>query len=263
MSNKNKENKTINFDNCAPRDRVSEYKKVYAKLFGSVPNFDNETDHEFMEILRRFIFGDVFNGHAELDFKMRELITVTVLATLQTLPQLEAHTAGALNAGATPIEIREAIYQLAPFIGFPRTLNAIASMNKIFVARGIKLPLENTGTTTDETRFSAGYAIQNPIYGSEIAEKYPDIPEIPQYLTEFGFGDFYTRKGLDIKTRELLILVVLTVIRSDNQIKAHVIGNLKVGNSKDIMIATMLQTLPYVGFPNVLNTINIIKETVK
>lgn len=82
MSNKNKENKTINFDNYAPRDRVSEYEEVYAKLFGSVPNFDNETDHEFMEILRRFIFGDIFNGRTELDFKMRELITVTVLSTL-------------------------------------------------------------------------------------------------------------------------------------------------------------------------------------
>ncbi len=242
------------------KDRLEQSNEVFKKLFGALPDKSKETDNELMEILRRFIFGDIFNGRKELDFKTRELVTVTILATLQTLPQLESHIAGALSAGATPIEIREAIYQLAPFIGFPRTLNAVASMNKTFQAVGIKLPLEKMGTVTEETRFSAGLAIQKPIYGNEIAEKYPDIPEIPKYLTEFGFGDFYTRKGLDLKMRELLVLVTLTTIKSDTQIKAHVLGNLKVGNSKELLVATMLQCLPYVGFPYVMNTLNIIKE---
>lgn len=242
------------------KDRLEQSNEVFKKLFGALPDKSKETDNELMEILRRFIFGDIFNGRKELDFKTRELVTVTILATLQTLPQLESHVAGALSAGATPIEIREAIYQLAPFIGFPRTLNAVSSMNKTFQAVGIKLPLEKMGTVTEKTRFSAGLAIQNPIYGNEIAEKYPDIPEIPKYLTEFGFGDFYTRKGLDLKMRELLVLVTLTTIKSDTQIKAHVLGNLKVGNSKELLVATMLQCLPYVGFPYVMNTLNIIKE---
>ncbi|MDF2746137.1 MAG: putative decarboxylase [Propionibacteriaceae bacterium] len=38
-----------------------------------------------------------------LDDRTRELITVTVLACLQTLPQLKAHTAAALNVGVQPI----------------------------------------------------------------------------------------------------------------------------------------------------------------
>lgn len=241
-------------------NRFEESKEVFNKLFGELPDADKEIDHELMEILRRFIFGDVFHSSEEIDMKERELITVTILATLQTLPQLSAHVNGALNAGATPIEIREAIYQLAPFIGFPRTLNAVATMNEAFKAREIKLPLENIGIVTDETRYEEGFKIQNPIYGDEIKNKYPDIPEIPKYLTEFCFGDFYTRKGLDIKTRELLVLVILTTIRADTQIKAHVLGNIKVGNSKEKIIATILQCLPYIGFPNTMNAINIIKS---
>jgi 4-carboxymuconolactone decarboxylase len=39
-----------------------------------------------MEILRGFIFGDIFDTGV-LDDQARELITVTVLAYLQTLPQ--------------------------------------------------------------------------------------------------------------------------------------------------------------------------------
>lgn len=119
------------------------------------------------------------------------------------------------------------------------------------------------GTVNETTRFKAGHDIQYPIYGDEIKDKYTDVPEISKYLTEFGFGDFYTRKGLDIKTRELLVLVILTTIRSNSQIKAHVLGNLKVGNTKEVLLATMLQCLPYIGFPNTMNTINIIKSIEK
>lgn len=241
-------------------DRIKQYKEVYTQLFGGLPDQSSEVDNEFMEILRRFIFGDIFHSSEALDYKIRELITVTILATLQTLPQLSAHVGGALNAGATPIEIRESIYQLAPFLGFPRTLNAINTMNEVFKSRGIKLPLERTGTTDETNRFTEGLKIQEPIYGTEIADKYPDIPQIPRYLTEFVFGDFYTRKGLDVKTRELLILVALTAIRSDTQIRAHILGNIKLGNTKEIIIAAMLQALPYVGFPNVMNTLNILKQ---
>jgi 4-carboxymuconolactone decarboxylase len=69
-----------------------------------------------MEILRGFIFGDVFEAGV-LDDRTRELITVIVLACLQTLPQLTSHTHGALDVGVAPVEIREAAYQLATFLG--------------------------------------------------------------------------------------------------------------------------------------------------
>ena len=44
-----------------------------------------------MTILQRFIFGEVFYI-GNLNDKTSELITITALATNQTLPQLKAHT---------------------------------------------------------------------------------------------------------------------------------------------------------------------------
>ena len=76
----------------------------------------------------------------DLNDATRELITVTVLATLNTLTQFQAHTRAALKVGVTPVELREAVYQLAPFIGFPRTLNAVAALNEVFDALGVPLP---------------------------------------------------------------------------------------------------------------------------
>src|SRR5688500_15925899 len=150
-------------------ERQAHAEATYERLFGPLDSSAPENDPELMEILRRFIFGDVFDTGV-LDDRTRELITVTVLACLQALPQLRSHTAAALNVGVQPLEIREALYQLAPFIGFPRTLNAVATVNEVFEDQGIKLPLPDQGTVSDTDRYEQGLAEQAPLYGNEIRD---------------------------------------------------------------------------------------------
>ena len=266
----------FNYKNILKNERKNMVKNVnrlelsnekFKELFGSYPNPETELDPELMNILRKSIFGDVFHSGI-LDNKTREMITVTSLATMQTLPQLKSHSRAALDNGVSPIELREIIYQLAPFIGFPKTLNAIGVVNEVFKERNIQLPLEKQGTTDDSNRHQKGFEIQNPLYGDEIAKKFKDLPAgfnefVPEFLTDFGFGDFYTRNGLDLKTRELLVLVVLTTLGAQDQIKSHTIGNLKAGNSKEVIVAAIVQTIPYIGFPNALNTLKIVQDIVK
>jgi 4-carboxymuconolactone decarboxylase len=146
-----------------------------------------------MNILQRFIFGEVFYT-GNLDDKTRELITITALTTNQTLPQLKAHTNAALNIGVTPIEIREVVYQTAPFIGYPKVLNALDTINSVFQARGIKLPLDNKATVRERDRFEKGKEKQYPLYGDRMRENMKDLPgglgeAVPRMLTE-TFGDY-------------------------------------------------------------------------
>ena len=244
--------------------RAQKADEVYKELFGSERG-QSLTDPEFMEILQRNIFGEVFYT-GNLSTKDRELITVVVLSTLQTLPQLKAHVNAALNVGNSPLEIREAIYQCAPYIGFPRTLNAIGVFNEVAQERGIKLPLDNVATTTDENRYEKGWEIQNQLYGDEVKKAMASLPDIyanvvPDTLTTFCFGDFYTRNGLSIKQRELLSLVILTALGAEKQLSAHVVGALKAGNDKETLLAAMVQAIPYIGLVNAMTTINLIKET--
>lgn len=246
-------------------DRTQRSEQTYARLFGPRDTSAPDPDPELGAILRRLIFGEVFDT-GDLDDRLRELITVTVLATMQTLPQLKAHAGAALNVGVTPVELREAVYQCAPFIGFPRTLNAVATLNEVFRARGIELPLPDQGTTTEADRFEAGWAIQAPIYGEEIADSVAGLPEpfrgaVPRFLTAFGFGDFYTRAGLDVPTRELLILCLLVTLGQATQIQAHVLGNLRLGTSKETQIAALVHCFPYIGFPLALNAIRAVQAT--
>lgn len=245
-------------------DRIELCKKTYNQLFGGEALTNTGSDPELMNILQKFIFGEVFYT-GELDVKTREMITCVTLATMQTLPQLKAHAAAALNAGVTPVELREAIYQCAPFIGFPKTLNAVSTINEVFKEKGIALPLESQETVKENERFEKGKEIQFPLYDEKMKESLKTLPDgmnedLPRLLTEMCFGDFYTRDGLDVKTRELLSLCVLATLGADRQIESHTRGNIKAGNDKATLVAAMIQCLPYIGFPLALNAIHIIKE---
>ena len=184
---------------------------------------------------------------------------------MQTLPQLEAHINGALNAGNSPIEIREAIYQCAPFIGFPKTLNAIAAFNEAIKERGLEGELKNASTVKEEERYQRGHEIQNPMYGDEIAQNMKGLPggmgkDVSRFLTEVCFGDFYTRKGLDVKTRELMTVAILTTTGNTGVLKSHIKGNLKAGNSMETITAAIIQLAPYIGFPNTFAALKTVKE---
>ena len=217
------------------------------ELFHSHAAGDEGSDGEFMQILQGYIFGDAcYTG--SLDNRTRELVTVTVLTVLSALPQTKAHVGASLNAGCTPVEIREAVYQCAPFIGFPKTLNAIAAMNE------------------EKERYEKGLAIQAPLYGDEIKDRYTWLPKpfdeaVPRFLTELCFGDFNTRTGLDGKTRELLTVVLLAALGgAEVQVKSHVEGALKAGNTKEEIVCALVHASGYMGIPRLFNALNTCRD---
>jgi 4-carboxymuconolactone decarboxylase len=218
-----------------------------------------------MAILRGFIFADVFDT-GELDDRTRELVTVTVLSCLDTQHQLAVHTRAALTVGVAATAIREAVYQLAPFIGFPRTLNAVATVNSVFTDLGIALPLPAQGTVAESERYDRGRAVQAPLYGDEIKENLATLPApfdeaLPRYLTELCFGDFYTREGLTLAQRELLILCALTALGDTAaQLGPHARACLQVGNSKDTVLAALVHCFPYAGFPRTIAAVRAVKD---
>ncbi|WP_099975080.1 carboxymuconolactone decarboxylase family protein [Lactobacillus terrae] len=86
-------------------------------------------------------------------------------------------------------------------------------------------------------------------------------PDIGKYIYEFAFGDIYNRPELDLKQREMITITsLLTQGDTNNQLKVHINGSLNVGLSEQEIIETFIQCLPYVGFPKVLNAINVAKE---
>lgn len=250
-------------DNNMTRTEFSN--KIYNELFNEQNCLLKETDNEFYETAKKFIYGDVAQT-GSLTLKERELITIVVLTVNQQPQILKKHIEGALNTGLTPVEIKEAIYQTAPYAGIPKAVIAVETANEVFKKHKIKLPLENKKTVNEETRYEKGLEAQVKIFGEGMKNaklRYPkDQQHIPQFLAEYCFGDFYTNPVIDLKTRELLTLCMLTALGdTESQIKGHIQGNLNMGNTKETMIAAITQCLPYIGFPRTLNALRYLEET--
>ena len=245
-------------------NRIEVCKQNYHTLFGGEALTGQGTDPEMMDILQKFIFGEVFRT-SNLTMKQREMITCITLATMQTLPQLKAHAGAALNVGVTPEELREVMYLTAPFIGFPKMLNAVATVNEVFKERGISLPLEKQGTVTEENRHETGKAIQDKLYPGGITSVMEGLPgymgkDVEQFLTDYFFGEIYSRGALDLQTRELLGYCVLTTLEAESQLQSHYHGNINVGNTPETLTAAVIQCLPYIGFPAAIKALRIIKQ---
>lgn len=222
-----------------------------------------EDDSEYRNIMKNYIFGDIYQ-HGTLDIQLRELVLIVVNTTNHTLKPLKEHVQAGLKVGLKPEIIKEAVYQCTPYIGFGKVEEALDTVNDIFKEKKIKT--ENMSTVHEDTRFEKGFEVQCLAFGKEhIQSGHDNAPQelkhIQNYLSEYCFGDFYTRKGLDLKIRELLTFVMLATMGGcENQLRAHTGANLTVGNTRELLIEVITQCQPYIGFPRTLNAIQIINE---
>lgn len=218
------------------------------------------TDPELWAIRERLEHGEIA-GQGCLDARQRRLITLVVLAAIQTPEGIGEETRAALHQGVRPEEIREALYQCAPYIGFPRTEAALRHADAALEAAGTALPLPEGGTVSEEDRFEKGLAVQTGIFGDAISKMHASAPEgqreiLVRHLSAFCFGDIYTRTGLDLPLRELLTFCIISALGGcEAQVRAHVQGNAAVGNSKQLLVDALLQMLPCIGFPRTLNAL--------
>jgi 4-carboxymuconolactone decarboxylase len=98
--------------------------------------------------------------------------------------------------------------------------------------------------------------------GQKVIESLADIsPDFAQYLIEFPFGYIYSRPGLDLRTRELTTVAVLTALGNAlAQLKVHLHAALNVGCSREEITETIIQVAVYAGFPAALNGLFAAKE---
>ena len=230
------------------------------KFLGSSESSLAATDPDFAAMRDRLFYGEIMDS-GTLSDTQRMLITLATLTACQTLEDFKTYVNAALRVGATPVEIKEAMYQCAPYIGFPRVEAALHLINEVFSEHHIALPLERQSTVTEESRYVDGLAVQKSIFGNAIDQMHHSTPDeqkaiVQNYLSSYCFGDVYTRKGLDLKTRELVTFVAISAFGGcDSQVRSHVQGNLAVGNSRENLIDALAQSLPFMGFPRTLNAL--------
>lgn len=205
----------------------------------------------------------------EMSVKNRTMITLAALTTISGATRLHQATADALKAGMSVVEIKETLYQCAPYIGITRVESALVEVNDALQKLGQNPIPTSQSTVNEDTRFEKGLAVQKGIFGNAIDKMHASTPENQAYiskqaLTAYCFGDFYTRTGLDLKARELITFTAIMCLGGcEPQLKAHTTANLSVGNSKQDLIDTIMVAMPYIGFPRTLNALAVVNEIAK
>ncbi|EAI1056496.1 carboxymuconolactone decarboxylase [Campylobacter coli] len=236
-------------------------REIFERLLGGAKrDLLFASDKEYFTHHINFTFGESF---AKANLDKEKYFLITLASTLAAGGKIEFKTLlkGAINNDISPISIKEVVYQATPYVGFARVRDFLSLCNDIFKKLGVELPLAPQSTTTEENRKIKGREVQNAIFGeANITKMIESTPKDKAFVNDFlsanCFGDYYTRNGLDLKTRELLTLVYLISLGGvDNQVKAHISGNLNMGQSREDLLNIIAALIPYIGYPRALNAI--------
>lgn len=100
--------------------------------------YANAPDDE--QHIQRFLSGNCFGDHytrGGIGVAVRELLTLSLLVSLGGCePQVRGHVVANLNVGNDRQRMLDVLTQLLPFIGYPRTLNAIRVLDEVTSSRG-------------------------------------------------------------------------------------------------------------------------------
>ena len=216
----------------------------------------HQTDPEFAERFEHFAFDEVANEPGQqLDDTTRYLAILATLLGCQGIEEFGAVLPRALDAGVTPVMVKETVYQAVDYLGIGRVRPFLDAVNAELTARGVALPLAGQATTTMADRLEKGAQAQAAIFGPHMLEAWKQ-GHINRWLAANCFGDYYTRTGLDLAQRELITFCFLAAQGGcEPQLTAHAGGNMNLGNDAAFLTRVVSQCLPYIGYPRSLNAI--------
>lgn len=239
-------------------------KRYHEKMFPGHVSQLLETDPEFIERFDNFAFDEVVNSD-DLDDRTRMTAILAALIGCQGIDEDRAMLPAAFNFGVAPVEAKEIVYQAAAYLGIGRVFPFLKATNEVLAARGIHLPLEGQATATMENRREAGTQAQVDIFGEGMKDFWKSGPEesrhINRWLADNCFGDYYTRKGLDYRQREMITFCFLSAQGGcEPQLTSHAAANMRIGNDKAFLIKIVSQCLPFIGYPRSLNALRCVNE---
>jgi 4-carboxymuconolactone decarboxylase len=119
----------------------------------------------------------------------------------------------------------------------------------------------------NDDRFQTGLKQFREIDGEaieKIIDELKDVsPDLGKFIIEYAYGDIYSRKGLDLKSKEIAIIAALTALgNAQPQLKFHINAGLNIGLTEIEIKETILLMSVYAGFPAALNGTAVLKEVI-
>lgn len=87
--------------------------------------------------------------------------------------------------------------------------------------------------------------------------------DLPKLITDYAFGAVVGRKGLDLKTREMLTVASLISLgNAMPQLKLHMRAALNVGVTPKELLEIVIQMAVYAGVPACMNGLTAYREAI-
>ena len=175
------------------------------------------------------------------------LAPVAAAAALGDADALDAALDAAFAAGCPFAAVREAVLLLAPFGGFPRTLDALRHLLDAATRAGVERSGVLEGAPRGE-HGERGRGLFERVYGDDARKVWSKLghldPELPGWVIEDAYGRVMSRGGLSEAQRERLSVIFLCALRLPNQLSGHVRGALRCGATADEVEASLAAAEP-------------------
>ena len=105
-----------------------------------------------------------------------------------------------------------------------------------------------------QAQFDAGLATRTKVMGEDFVERALTgatsfTQPIQEFITRNAWGDVWQRPGIDLKTRSLVTVALLTAMGKQHELRGHVRGALNNGATAQELQEVLLHASIYCGLP--------------
>lgn len=116
--------------------------------------------------------------------------------------------------------------------------------------------------------FKRGLAVRREVLGAEYVERSMANADkfttpILKFITEWCWGEIWSRPGFDRKTRSFINLAMLTALNRSNEVRLHMRAALRNGLTREEIGEVIMHTAIYCGAPVALDSMKAAVEVFK
>ena len=118
-----------------------------------------------------------------------------------------------------------------------------------------------------DSQFEKGLATRKQVMGEDfVANAFANASDftrpIQEHITTKAWGDVWQRPGLDLKTRSLITVAMLTALGKQHELKGHLRGALNNGATPAELQEVLLHAAVYCGVPTAVEAFRTAAEVV-
>jgi len=124
------------------------------------------------------------------------------------------------------------------------------------------------GDLSADPATQSGLATRTQVMGAEFVERALagasdyTLP-MQEFITRNAWGNVWQRPGLDLRTRSLVTVAMLTALGKQQELRGHVRGALNNGVTPEELREVMLHATVYCGFPTAIDAFRTVTDVVE